>query len=192
MLYYSQLDFCWQKQVAILNNFKVETYKTQEMKTITLIKQFAFSMGIVAGMNAFTSCNSCDRKTQTTTTTESTVITDEDTVSTDEASSTVNDGTTTSTSINATGSGTGKKPASTSTSSANSSSTSSSATSAKNEAARQQAITDRIENSDVNNAVDKNGNPLRSGGNSGSGSGTGTGSTGNNSKVTTREAQRTN
>lgn len=159
------------------------------MKTITLIKQFAFSVGIVAGMNVFASCNSCDRKTQTTT--ESTTVTYEDTVSTNETTTTVSDGTTTSTSINATGSGSGstKKPTSTSSGTTGSGS---SATTAKDEAARQQAITDRIENSDVNNAVDKNGNPLRSSGAASSGSGTGTGSTGNNSKVTTREAQRTN
>lgn len=161
------------------------------MKTINLIKQMVFATAVIAGMNTFSSCNSCDRKTQTTE--ESTSVTyesttDGDTVSTDETSSSVNDGTTTSTSIKANSSGSGT--ATTTTKSTTTTTSSSASKNVKDEAARQQAITDRIENSDAGSAVDKNGNPIKSSGDAGSGMGTGTGSTGNNSRVTTREAQR--
>lgn len=54
----------------------------------------------------------------------------------------------------------------------------------------EEEITNQVENSNASNGVDSKGNPVRSGGTSGTGQGTGTGSTGNNSKVTSREDQK--
>jgi hypothetical protein len=54
----------------------------------------------------------------------------------------------------------------------------------------QEEIDDRVENS--SSQAIKNGKPVNSGGTSGSGQGTGTGSTGNNSRVTTKEDQLRN
>lgn len=164
------------------------------MKKITVIKKLFFASLLLAGMNIYTSCDSCNRKESTQ---ENTMETDnygstieEDTMTTGD----INDNATSSASISASkssGSNTGSTTKTTSTKT--SSTTKTSTTSAKDEAARQQAITDQIENSDAKSgAVDKKGNPIRSSGDSGTGSGTGTGSTGNNSRVTTREAQKGN
>jgi len=54
----------------------------------------------------------------------------------------------------------------------------------------QEEIDSRVENS--SSQATKNGKPINSGGTSGTGSGTGTGSTGNNSRVTTKEDQLKN
>lgn len=165
------------------------------MKTITTIKQLAFASLLIAGLNIYSSCDSCNRKDESTQ--ENTTDTDsydsaeeEDTITTGDNTG-MNDGSTSSTSINATsGSGIGKSGNTSGTST--STTGTSTASGSKDEAARQQAITDMIENSDAKSAVDKNGKPIRSSGDAGSGTGTGTGSTGNNSRVTTREAQKAN
>lgn len=164
------------------------------MKTITTIKQFVLTAILIAGINIYSSCDSCNRKDDNTQ--ENTTDTDsyesaeeEDTLTTGDNTG-MNDGSTSSTSINATsGSGTGK---SVSTAGTSKNTTGTSTATSKDEAAKQQAITDMIENSDAKSAVDKNGKPIRSSGDAGSGTGTGTGSTGNNSRVTTREAQKAN
>lgn len=165
------------------------------MKT-TVIKQFFFAATLVAGMNIYSSCDSCSRKTESTeeTTTDKESYesaTEEDTMTTGDNTGTMNDGSTSSTSIHqSSGSGNGKSGNATTTTKTSTTTTASGSN--KDEEARQQAITDMVENSDAKSAVDKNGKPIRSSGDAGTGSGTGTGSTGNNSKVTTREAQKAN
>ena len=165
------------------------------MKTITVIKQLSFASLLIAGMNIYSSCDSCNRKTETTeeniTDTDSYESTfEEDTMTTGD----INDNSTSSTSISSSGSNkSGKTTKTTTTKTTGTTKTGAASGSAVDEEARQQAITDQIENSDAKSgAVDKKGNPIRSSGDAGTGSGTGTGSTGNNSRVTTREAQKGN
>lgn len=168
------------------------------MKTVALIKQFLFAATLIAVMNIYSSCDSCSRKSESTetNTTDSESYesaTEEDTTLSGDNTGTMNDGSTSSTSMSAaSGSGNSVKTVTTSKSATTTKTTTAASDKDKNYEARQQAITDRIENSDAKSAVDKNGNAIRSSGDSGTGSGTGTGSTGNNSKVTTREAQRAN
>jgi hypothetical protein len=169
-----------------------------KMKTTTIIKQLLFTLLVIAGLNIYSSCDSCNRKDDSTQ--ENTTDTDsyesadeEDTITTGDNTG-MNDGSTSSTSINATsGSGNGKNgTTSGSSKTPNTAGTATASGSSKDDAAKQQAITDMIENSDAKSAVDKNGKPIRSSGDAGTGTGTGTGSTGNNSRVTTREAQKAN
>ena len=167
------------------------------MKKSAILKQLIFTSLLIGGMNVLSSCNGCSRKTESTE--ENTTIesfessSEDDTISSGDDSGTINDGSTTSASINATSnSGSGKSGSNAGTTKTSATTTSAPANNAKKEEARQQAITDMVENSDAKSAVDKNGKPIRSSGDAGTGSGTGTGSTGNNSRVTTREAQKAN
>jgi|GEM_PF-3047362 len=170
------------------------------MKTQRTIQQLCFSLLLMAGLNLFSSCESCSHKTENTeeNTTETNTYestSEEDTVSTGDESASSNDGSTTSASIKASsGSGSSKSgnASGTSTSTMNATKTSTAVNNTKKEEAKQQAITDMVENSDAKSAVGKDGKPIRSSGDAGTGSGTGTGSTGNNSRVTTREAQKAN
>jgi len=164
------------------------------MKKLTTIKQLFFAGVVLTGMNIFSSCDSCSRKEATPEGSETTT-TDADTTSYDDSAyddslstgASTNDGTNTSTPIRSKSSNGGTattKPA-TSSSSSNDSGT-------KTSGLTEEEITNRIENSDAKSAVDKNGKPIRNSGAAGSGLGTGTGSTGNNSRVTTKEAQKGN
>lgn len=167
------------------------------MKTATIIKQFLFAALLIAGMNIYSSCDSCNRKSENTETNTSDSesyesATEEDTVASGDNTGMMNDGSTSSSTINASSGSGGSGKTVTSSKTTNTTKTSTTSDKDKNYEAKQQAITDRIENSDAKSAVDKNGKPIRSSGDAGTGSGTGTGSTGNNSKVTTREAQKAN
>jgi hypothetical protein len=167
------------------------------MKTATIIKQFLFATLLIAGMNIYSSCDSCNRKTESTETNTSDSesyesATEEDTVASGDNTGMMNDGSTSSSTINASSGSGGSGKTVSSSKTTNTTKTSTTSDKDKNYEAKQQAITDRIENSDAKSAVDKNGKPIRSSGDAGTGSGTGTGSTGNNSKVTTREAQKAN
>lgn len=163
------------------------------MNKLTTIKQLFFAGVVITGMNIFSSCDSCSRKESTTEGSETTT-TDADTTSYEDSAyddslstgASTNDGTNTSTPIRSkSNNGTATtKPATTSSSSDNSGTKTSGMT--------EEEITNRIENSDAKSAVDKNGKPIRNSGAAGSGLGTGTGSTGNNSRVTTKEAQKGN
>lgn len=162
------------------------------MKKPALIKQLFFASIAIAGMNLFSSCDGCSRKTTETTTvttetTDTTSTTSDDTgyINDDNSGNTsgVNDGTTSSASIRT------STPAGSKTTTG----TSTAATGTKKSGLSEEEITNQIENSDARSgAVDKKGNPIKSSGDAGSGMGTGTGSTGNNSRVTTREAQKGN
>lgn len=149
------------------------------MKNITL-KNLLFAVVAVAGFNVLTSCDGCSRKGQDLDRTNSTVDANQNENTIDGASSsdygTVNSsGTGTSSSGNSNGSATGTSASGgTSTSSENA-----------NSGLTEQEITDRVENSSSNV-----GKPVNGGGTAGTGMGTGTGSTGNNSRVTTREDQK--
>ena len=173
------------------------------MKKQAIIKQLFFAGLFIGGMNIFSSCDSCSRKTENTE--ENTTIDEtyesssaDDTISSVDNSGAINDGSTSSAAINASStSGSGKtgnasRTTKTTTPAGNTSTSASTANNTKKEEARQQAITDMVENSDAKSAVGKDGKPIRSSGDAGTGSGTGTGSTGNNSRVTTREAQKAN
>lgn len=135
-----------------------------------------------------TSCNSCDRNTQETN--ENTYYdteTDNDTIIEEEGAynnavegQMPSDSRTNSTTIKRS-----------TTSSSASASVKQSSSESDEKKLSEAEITNMVENSDAKSgAVDKNGNPIRSSGSAGTGQGTGTGSTGNNSRVTTREAQR--
>ncbi len=165
------------------------------MKKPTILKQLFFAGILIAGMNIYSSCNSCSRETKHKTIDPNgydyAVDENLDSIdSTDYNGATVNDGNSSSTSIGAVPSGnsnTGKttsttKPVTTSTTPTPNKNTANTTT--------QQEITNKIENSDYGRVYDKDGKPMRDSGASGSGMGTGTGSTGNNSRVTTREAQK--
>jgi hypothetical protein len=162
------------------------------MKRLPLIKQLLFALILIVGMNIYSSCDSCSHKTDGSSEgTRDGIDANGDTRGSEEpadnensgstegtGSSTVNDGKTTSTTVKAT---TTRRTSSTS--SANN----------KDTGLSEAEITNQIENSDAKSGtVNKKGNPVVSSGASGSGTGTGTGSTGNNSRVTTREAQKSN
>jgi len=161
------------------------------MKKLTIVKQSFFAAIALAGMNIFSSCDSCSRKNENTEEITTDMNVDADTTAYDDSAdsgSGMNDGTNTSRSIKSTsGSGTATTKPATSSSSASSSTTSSGT---KKSGLTEEEITNQIENSDAKS--DKNGKPIRSSGDAGSGQGTGTGSTGNNSRVTTKEAQKGN
>lgn len=163
------------------------------MKTPILIKQLFFTLVLIAGMNIYSSCDSCSRQPDGNSEgTRDGMDANGDTRGSEEPADnensgstegteggSANDGKTASVAVKATTAGKTNTSASTSTS--------------KSTGPSDAEITNLIENSDAkSNAVDKNGNPIVNSGASGTGSGTGTGSTGNNSKVTTREAQRSN
>lgn len=161
------------------------------MKKLTIIKQAFFATAIIAGMNIFSSCDSCSRKEAGPDETTTDMNTDGDTTSYDDSAyddstgTGINDGTNTSTSIKArSGSTANTKPAASSTGSASGTTKS---------GPSEEEIANQIENSDAKSGtVNKNGKPVTSSGAAGSGQGTGTGSTGNNSRVTTKEAQKGN
>lgn len=158
------------------------------MKRLPLIKQLLFTLILIGGMNIFSSCDSCSNKTDGS---SDGIDANGDTRGSEEpadnensgstegtGSGTANDGKTASTSVKAT-----TTRRTTPTSSANN----------KDTGLSEAEITNQIENSDAKSGtIDKKGNPIVSSGASGSGTGTGTGSTGNNSRVTTREAQKSN
>jgi len=164
------------------------------MKKLTIIKQAFFATAIVAGMNIFSSCDSCSRKEAGPDETTTDMNTDADTIDYDDSAyndstgTGINDGTNTSTSIKArSGSTANTKPATSSQASTGS------ASGTTKSGPSEEEIANQIENSDAKSGtVDKNGKPVRSSGAAGSGQGTGTGSTGNNSRVTTKEAQKGN
>jgi len=162
------------------------------MKKLTVIKQLFFATLLIAGMNIYSSCDSCNRKTDGSSEgTRDGVDANGDTRGSEEPADNENSGST-----EGTGGGTANDSKTSSTpvkaSSGNkTTNTSTLGTGTKNNGPSEEEITNQVENSDAKSgAVDKNGNPIRSGGNSGSGSGTGTGSTGNNSRVSTKEAQK--
>jgi hypothetical protein len=156
------------------------------MKMPIVIKQSVFASLLLVGLNFYTSCDSCSRnkdKKNTDATTDTIVIDssayNEDSGSTNEtggASGNI-DGSS-STSVDAASGKTGTAG------------TKNAATTVPKRKLTEEEITNQVENSNASNAVDKNGNPIRSGGSAGTGSGTGTGSTGNNSKVTNAKDQK--
>lgn len=162
------------------------------MKRLTLIKQLFAALVLIAAMNIYSSCDRCTRTDGNKEGTRDGIDANGDTRGSEEPADnensgstegtgggTVNDGKTSSTSVKAT---TGSRTT-----------TTTSSTNSKNNGLSEAEITNMVENSDAKSGtVDKKGNPVVSSGASGSGSGTGTGSTGNNSRVTTREAQRSN
>lgn len=161
------------------------------MKRLILIKQLLFPLILIAGMNIYSSCDSCNRPDSNTEGVRDGMDANGDKRGSEEpadnensgstegtGSGTVNDGKTTSTSVKTT-----TISKTTTTSSENN----------KDNGLSETEITNMVENSDAKSGtVDKKGNPVVSSGASGSGTGTGTGSTGNNSRVTTREAQKSN
>lgn len=165
------------------------------MKKLTIIKQSLYAAVAIAGMNIFSSCDSCSRKepapdeTTTDMETEADTSAYNDSAYDDSSATGVNDGSGTSRSIKA---GYGKGNAATKPFTASGTATSSNSGSTKT-GPTEEEIANRIENSDYKSGtVDKNGKPVQSSGAAGSGQGTGTGSTGNNSRVSTKEAQRSN
>ncbi len=159
------------------------------MKKPTLIKHLLLTLLVIAGTNIFSSCDSCTRKTTETTTTTGTESMD--TTSTGDDTGFINDDSSGNTSrVN---DGTASISTSSASRSKTATGTSTAAAGTKKSGLSEEEITNRIENSDARSgAVDKNGNPVKSSGDAGTGMGTGTGSTGNNSRVTTREAQKGN
>ena len=157
------------------------------MKRPALIKQLLFGALVVAGMNLCTSCDSCSRNGSNTEGVNDANDANGDTRGSESPADNEDSGSTEGT---GTSSGT---PSDRNTSAASGNIPASGPGNASaNTTGRQlseQEITNRVENSDPGR-VDKNGNPIRSSGASGTGTGTGTGSTGNNSRVTTAEAQR--
>ena len=156
------------------------------MKTSFIIKNGLLTTALLAGMQVVTSCDGCSRKSETMTTTEGrvdtvyidTCMTPHDTVAMGY------DGTGTSgRSIRANAS----TSSNSGTSSGNATGGSTATSGTKKAGLTEEEITDRVENS--SSQAYKNGKPVNSGGTSGSGQGTGTGSTGNNSRVTTKEDQ---
>ncbi|KOS07824.1 hypothetical protein AM493_18515 [Flavobacterium akiainvivens] len=157
------------------------------MKKLT-IKTSITAILAIAGLQMATSCNSCAHKdnpeTQTTSATHDTVYIDtcmspNDSLIREGASGMyvpVGRGNSTSATGNG-GSVGGKAPAA--------------GTTKAPKQLSQEEIDNRVENSGSSTAY-KNGKPANSGGTSGSGQGTGTGSTGNNSRVTTKEDQLKN
>ena len=157
------------------------------MKKLTLIKQLFFASTLIAGINIYSSCDGCNRQPDGSSEgTRDGMDANADTRGSEEPADnensgstegTANDGKTSSTSIKASS---GSKTTNTSTT----------ATGTKNSEPTEEEITNQVENSNASHAYDKNGKPIISSGASGSGMGTGTGSTGNNSKVTTKEDQK--
>lgn len=162
------------------------------MKRLPLIKQLLFALILIGGMNIFSSCDSCSHKTDGSSEgTRDGMDANGDTRGSEEPADNENSGST-----EGTGSGTANdgKTASTSVKATTTSktTTTSSANNKDNELSEAE-IANMVENSDARSGtVDKKGNPVVSSGASGSGTGTGTGSTGNNSRVTTRKAQKSN
>jgi hypothetical protein len=166
------------------------------MKKPTIIKQVFFTAMLVTGMNIFSSCNSCSRESKHNTIDPNgyDYAVDENLDSIDSTdNATINDGNSSSTSIDAVSSSDGSKGKNTTPSTSNTKPATTNKPASNNnsdETTKQQEITNKIENSDYGRVYDKNGKPMRDSGSAGSGMGTGTGSTGNNSRVTTREAQK--
>lgn len=165
------------------------------MKKLTILKQSLFAIVAVTGMNIFSSCDSCSRKESSADETITDMETDADTTAYDDSAyddssaTGVNDGSGASRSIKA---GNGKGNAVTKPGNASGTASSSNSSLTKT-GPTEEEIANRIENSDYKSGtVDKNGKPVQSSGAAGSGQGTGTGSTGNNSRVTTKEAQKSN
>lgn len=157
------------------------------MKT-SVIKHTLAAALFIAGMNMVTSCNSCSRKDDGVTTTETKI----DTVYIDTCMA----GHDTIAGYEGNASGrsipvgrhkaTASRPAKGKTISGKGT-----ATGSKKTELTEDEITDRVENSS-SHAYTKNGKPVNPGGTSGEGQGTGTGSTGNNSRVTTKADQNRN
>lgn len=158
-----------------LNNFK--------MKKLTTINQvFAIAL-LISIMSLNTSCDSCSRKDGSEKGTED----GRDANATGSGSEAPGDNEN-SGSTDGTGSGAANDTGSNSSASTSGGGTSGTGTTGRK--LTEEEITNQVENSNASKAVDKNGNPIQSGGTSGTGQGTGTGSTGNNSKVTSREDQK--
>ena len=140
------------------------------MKKVT--KQLLLAALLIGGMQFYTSCDSCSRTDGNSEGTEDAIEANGDTNGSESPADNENSGSTP---------GTG-------TDSGNGADGNRSASNGNGNNLDQAQVTNEIENSDAQK-VDRNGNPIRSSGASGSGTGTGTGSTGNNSKVTSKEDQ---
>lgn len=159
------------------------------MKKLTVIKQFLFVSLLIAGMNIYSSCDGCNRPDGNSEGTNDGMDTNGNTRGTEQpadnedsgstegtGSGTANDGRTSSTSINSSTGGTN--------------STSTVSTGTAKSGLSDEEITNQVENSNASSAYDKEGKPVISSGSAGTGSGTGTGTTGNNSRVRTKEDQK--
>ena len=140
------------------------------MKKLT--KQLLLAALLVGGMQLYTSCDSCSRTDGSGEGTEDAIEANGDTRGSESPGDNEGSGSTQGTGTDSGNGADGNRSASNGT---------------RNEIDQAQ-VANEIENSDAKK-VDRNGNPISSSGASGSGQGTGTGSTGNNSKVTSREDQ---
>ena len=152
------------------------------MKKITGIKQLLITTLLLGSMGLFSSCDGCSRTDGTGEGTEDGRDANGDTRGSETSTDNEGSGSTPGTNTKG-GNSTDNSSASSGTSGSGSSGTGS-------RALTEEEITNQVENSNASRAVDANGDPIRSGGTSGTGQGTGTGSTGNNSKVTSREDQK--
>lgn len=141
------------------------------------IRQYLIAALLIGSMGLYTSCDSCNRVDGNKEGTEDGRDVNGDTRGSESPSDNEDSGSTPGTNTNA-GSSSDNSSASTTTSGTGS------------RKLTQDEITNQVENSNASKAVDSNGDPIRSSGTSGAGLGTGTGSTGNNSKVTSREDQK--
>lgn len=166
------------------------------MKKLTIIKQLLFVTLLIAGMNLYSSCNSCSNRPEGQTEgTRDGMDANGDNSATEGPADNDESGSTEGTGTNSGNASDGNSSAANTrkTSSATLTKTSTGGASSTNkDQMSQEEIDNMVENSDYKSAKDKNGQPIRNSGDAGSGMGTGTGSTGNNSRVTTREAQRGN
>ena len=151
------------------------------MKKLRGIKQFLMIAMLLGSIGLFSSCDGCSRTDGNSEGTEDGRDANSDARGTESPADNEDSGSTPGTNTTS-GNSSDNSSASTYGSVSGSSSDSRQLSEAE--------ITNRIENSNASNAVDSEGNPIQSGGTSGTGQGTGTGSTGNNSKVTSREDQK--
>lgn len=168
------------------------------MKRSIFIKQAVFTTVMVAGLNIFSSCESCNRKendTETMAPSESGAA--NDTYSNDTVMGAQDSG---SANGNGYNSGSGQQVGSGNAGeNDNASSSGSSSSSSSGSNSPSGTTSGKTSNYDPNNdpientsspARNSKGEPINSGGSSGSGSGTGSGSTGNNSRVSKAEDQK--
>lgn len=151
------------------------------MKKLKYFRKYIVAALLVGSMGLYTSCDSCSRTDGSNEGTEDGRDANGDTRGSETSTDNENSGSTEGTNTNG-GNSSDNSSASTNNSGTNSSSGS--------RQLSEEEITNQVENSNASKAVDSKGNPIRSGGTSGTGQGTGTGSTGNNSKVTSREDQK--
>lgn len=168
------------------------------MKKLTIVRQALFTALIVAGMQLYSSCNSCSNRPEGQSEgTRDGMDANGDTRGSEEPADNENSGSTEGTGTDSGNASDGNRQAvntgkKSSVAPARGTATGAGGASANTNQMSQEEIDNMVENSDYKSATNKSGQPVRSSGDAGSGIGTGTGSTGNNSRVTTREAQQSN